>query len=195
MNYYDPNSFENIQVSTGSQDISMGTSGVVVNIVSKSGTNVFSGMGVYTYQGDKTQWDNIDPTLKGQGFRPNANAVDYITNYNGQAGGPMIKNKLFYFGSINFQPTHVHVPGFPVVAPTNVPTQLLNTSQEDTTDILTGAGKFTYQLNASNRFDSYLQKQRYDKPNRGASNTQHAGLGVQGIRHRQHGADRCGTGW
>jgi hypothetical protein len=170
MNYYDPNSFENIQVSTGSQDISMGTSGVVVNLVSKSGTNVFSGLGLYTYQGDKTQWDNIDPTLKAQGFRPNANAVDYITNTNVQAGGPAIKNKLFYFGSLNFQPTHVRVPGFPIPAPTNVPTQL-SSSDEDTTDILTGAGKITYQLNASNRFDSYIQKQRYDKPNRGASNT------------------------
>jgi hypothetical protein len=174
MNYYDPNSFENIQVSTGSQDIAMGTSGVVVNLVSKSGTNVFSGLGLYTYQGDKTQWDNIDPTLQKQGFRPNANAVDYITNTNFQAGGPAIKNKLFYFGSINFQPTHVRVPGFPVVAPTNVPTQLAGTSDEDTTDILTGAGKFTYQMNASNRFDAYIEKQRYDKPNRGASsgNTQ-----------------------
>jgi hypothetical protein len=171
MNYYDPNSFENIQVSTGSQDISMGTSGVVVNLVSKSGTNVFSGMGLYTYQGDKTQWDNIDTALKGQGFRPNANAVDYIANYNGQAGGPMIKNKLFYFGSINFQPTHVRVAGFPVVSPTNIPTQLFGTSDEDTTDILTGAGKFTYQLNSSHRFDAYVQKQRYDKPNRGAGNT------------------------
>jgi hypothetical protein len=171
MSYYDPNSFENVQVSTGSQDISMGTSGVVVNMVSKSGTNVFSGMGLYTYQGDKTQWDNIDPTLKGQGFRPNANAVDYITNTNAQAGGPMIKNKLFYFGSFNYQPTHVRVAGFPVVAPTNVPTQLFGTSDEDTTDILTGTGKFTYQANASNRFDAYFQKQRYDKPNRGAGIT------------------------
>ncbi len=169
MNYYDPNSFENIQVATGSQDISMGTSGVVVNLVSKSGTNVFSGLGLYTYQGDKTQWDNVDSTLNKQGFRPNANAVDYITNTNFQAGGPLIKNKLFYFGSINFQPTHVRVPGFPQPAPGNIPTSLGSTSDEDTTDILTGAGKFTYQLNASNRFDSYIQKQRYDKPNRAAA--------------------------
>ena len=43
MNYYDPSSFDNIQVSTGAQDISMGTSGVVVNLVTKSGTNAFSG--------------------------------------------------------------------------------------------------------------------------------------------------------
>ena len=46
-------------------------------------------MALQTYQGDKTQWDNIDTTLKNAGFRPNANAVDYITNTNVQAGGPI----------------------------------------------------------------------------------------------------------
>ena len=39
MNYYDPTSFQNIQVTTGAQDISLGTSGVSINMVTKSGTN------------------------------------------------------------------------------------------------------------------------------------------------------------
>lgn len=172
MNYYDPSSFQNIQVSSGAQDISMGTSGVVINMVTKSGTNVFAGQFLQTYQGDNTQWDNIDTTLKNAGFRPDANGVHYITNTNGQAGGPLVKNKMFYFGSLNFQPTHVRVPGFPAVSP--VPVKLDSTSTEDTTDILTGTGRLTYQANSSNRFDIYGSKQRYDKPNRGASasNTQ-----------------------
>jgi hypothetical protein len=36
MNYYIPTEFENVQVQTGSQDISMGTGGVVINMVSSS---------------------------------------------------------------------------------------------------------------------------------------------------------------
>ena len=36
----------------------------------------------------------------------------------------------------------------------------------DTTDIIAAEGKLTYQPNASNRFEGYLSKQRYDKPNR-----------------------------
>ena len=168
MNYYDPSSFDNILVSSGAQDISVGTSGVVINMVTKSGTNRWNGQALQTYQGDKTQADNIDDTLKQAGFRPNANAVDYITNSNVQAGGPIIRNKLYAFGSFNHQPTHVNVAGFPAVSP--LPVQLGDTSVQDTTDITTGTGRLTYQL-ARHKFDLYGSRQRYDKPNRGAGPT------------------------
>jgi hypothetical protein len=168
MNYYDPSSFDNILVSSGAQDISIGTSGVVINMVTKSGTNRFQGQFLQTYQGEKTQWDNIDDALKQAGFRPDANAVDYITNTNFQAGGPLLRNKMYYFGSFNHQPTHVNVPGFPAVSP--VPVLLGDTSNQDTTDITTVTGRLTYQM-AKHRFDVYGSKQRYDKPNRGANAT------------------------
>ena len=168
MNYYDPSSFDNILVSSGAQDISVGTSGVVINMVTKSGTNRLTGQVLQTFQGKGTQEDNIDDTLKGFGFRPDANAVDYITNTNAQAGGPLLRNKLFFFGSFNHQPTHVNVPGFPAVSP--VPVLLADTSVQDSTDITTGTGRLTYQL-AAHKFDVYGSKQRYDKPNRGAGPT------------------------
>jgi len=168
MNYYDPSSFDNILVSSGAQDISVGTSGVVINMVTKSGTNRFTGQVLQTYQGHGTQGDNIDASLRAAGFRPNANAVDYITNTNVQAGGPMLRNKLFYFGSFNHQPTHVNVPGFPAVSP--LPVELADTSNQDTTDITTGTGRLTYQF-SRHKFDVYGSKQRYDKPNRGAGST------------------------
>lgn len=171
MSYYIPTVMENVEVSTGSQDISVGTGGILINMVTKSGTNKFGGSVLQTYQGEKTQADNIDAGLKAAGIRPNANATDIITNSNFQAGGPLLRNKLFYFGSGNYQATHVAVVGFPAVVPYSfVPTPLGNTSDKDTTDILAGEGKITYQLSGNNRFEGYLSKQRYDKPNRGASN-------------------------
>jgi len=45
MNYYIPSAFENIQVSTGAQDIAVGTGGVFINMVTKSGTNQLKGEG------------------------------------------------------------------------------------------------------------------------------------------------------
>jgi hypothetical protein len=171
MNYYDPSSFQNIQVSTGAQDIALATSGVVINMVTKSGTNRYLGQALETYQGRKTQWDNITPELQSVGFRPEANAVDYITNTNFQHGGPLQRGRLFYYGAINFQPTHVNVVGFPPIPPAQIPTINVNASIQDTTDILTGSGKLTYQYNPSNRFEVYLQKQRYDKPNRDSGPT------------------------
>ncbi len=171
MNYYEPSTFENISVVTGAQDISMGTSGTLINMVTRSGTNRFGGQTLGTYQGKRTQWDNIDETLKQQGFRPEANSNEMTTNFNVQAGGPFIANKLFYFGSINDQRTHVNVPGFPAVSPAVVPpvnTPTDDVSTQDTTDIFSFSGKLTYALNGSNRFEAYGNRQWYDKPNRGA---------------------------
>jgi hypothetical protein len=174
MNYYIPSAFENIQVSTGAQDIAIGTGGVLINMVSKSGTNTFQGLALQTYQGKRTQSNNVDDELLQSGFRPDANSTELITNSNFQLGGPVMKNKMFFFGSVNFQATHVNVPGFPAVVPSYVPSPLADSSDQDTTDILAGEGKITYQLGPANRFEGYLSKQRYDKPNRGSGtgNTQ-----------------------
>jgi hypothetical protein len=171
MNYYIPSAFENIQVSTGAQDISVGTGGVFINMVTKSGTNRFQGQALQTYQSKHTQSNNVDEELLSLGFRPDANSTSLITNSNVQVGGPLLQNKLFYFGSLNYQATHVRVPGFPVAAPSYIATPLSGTSNQDTTDIVAGEGKLTYQLGSANRFEGYLSKQRYDKPNRAASIT------------------------
>jgi len=171
MNYYIPSAFENIQVSTGAQDISIGTGGVLINMVTKSGTNAFSGQALQTYQGRATQASNVDANLLSKGFRPEANSTELITNSNFQLGGPVLKNRMFFFGSMNYQATHVKVPGFPTAIPTYIASPLGDTSDQDTTDILAGEGKVTYQVGAANRFEGYVSKQRYDKPNRGAGAT------------------------
>ncbi len=168
MNYYEPSTFENIQVTTGAQDISMGTSGTLINMVTRSGTNRFAGQTLATYQGKKTQWDNVDGALQAAGFRPEANAVGFISNFNAQAGGPFLRNRLFYFGSYNDQRTHVNVPGYPAIPPPQVPS-ILSGNTQDTTDIRSVSGKLTYSLNSANRFEGYANRQWYDKPNRGAS--------------------------
>ena len=169
MNYYIPSAFENISVSSGAEDIAVGTGGVLINMVTKSGTNRFSGQALQTYQGKDTQGSNVDSTLLNAGFLPNSNSTNLLTNTNVQAGGPLIRNQLFYFGSFNFQATHVGVPGFPAVAPSYIQTPLSGTSNLDTTDILAGEGKITYQHGRKDRFEGYLSKQRYDKPNRAAA--------------------------
>jgi hypothetical protein len=166
MNYYEPATFENVQVTTGAQDISMGTSGTLINMVTRSGTNRFGGQFGGTYQGKPTQWDNVDEELKEAGFRPEAQAVDYISNANVQAGGPLVQNRLFYFGNLNNQQTHVNVPGYPAISPPQVP-QITSGNERDSTTIWSTSGKLTYGLGNS-RLEGYGNYQWYDKPNRGA---------------------------
>lgn len=161
--YYDPSSFADIQVSSGAQDISVPSGGVFINMVTKTGTNRFQGSTLFTYQGEKTQSDNIDAELQQAGIRPNANAVDKITNFNANAGGPIVENKLFYFAALNDQRTHVNVVGFPAVD--TFPQVSENT---DITSILANS---TYQMTGAHRIQGTFSRQVYDKPNRGASNT------------------------
>ena len=160
--YYDPSSFSDIQVSSGAQDITVPSGGVFINMVTKSGSNRFTTEGLFTFQGEGTQYGNVDEELQGFGLRKGANAVDRITNLNFNVGGPLVRNKLFYFGAVNDQRTHVNVVGFPAV-----PTPGL---QKEPTDITSVLGKATYQINLAHRISGEGSRQVYDKPNRGASN-------------------------
>ena len=163
--YYDPSSFEDIQVSSGAQDITVPTGGVFINMVTKSGTNRFGSSALFTYQGEGTQADNIDEDLRNFGLRPNAAAVDRITNINVNAGGPLVRNRAFYFAALNDQRTHVNVVGFPAVGNFN------DDEIIEKTDITSVFARPTVQLGINHRLDGTISRQVYDKPNRAASNT------------------------
>jgi hypothetical protein len=163
--YYDPSSFEDIQVSSGANDITVPTGGVFINMVTKSGTNRFGSQTLFTYQAEGTQSDNIDEELMNFGIRPNAAAVDKITNFNVNVGGPLVRNKAFFFAALNDQRTHVNVVGFPATG---------NFGGDDIiekTDITSIFARPTLQAGNNHRFDATISRQLYDKPNRGASNT------------------------
>jgi hypothetical protein len=162
--YYDPSSFQDIQVSSGANDITAPTGGVLINMVTKSGSNRLTGQVLDTYQGKKTQWDNIDASLQQNGVRPKGAAVDYIKNFNVNAGGPIVKNKVFYFAAVNDQRTAVHFVGFPSPAWTGKP-------EPDTTNITSVLVNPTYQMTGRNRLQTTLTRQVYDKINRGADSS------------------------
>lgn len=153
--YYDIDAFDDIQVSTGAHDITVPTSGVFLNMITKTGGNKWSGSTTFTWTGDSLQARNDhDATLQKYGFRPDGNTSDFVSDINVTAGGPLVQNKLRFFGS--FRDWRVHQ---------NVPVQ---NSQVvlDQTNITDGLGNFTWQANQNNRFTGFYSRQRYSKPNR-----------------------------
>ena len=97
--YYDFDAFEDIQVSTGAHDITVPTSGVFLNMVTKSGSDAWRGRGTFAWLGDATQTQNIDDELRRLGFRPESNSVDFVSDVNVSGGGPLIERKLRMFAS------------------------------------------------------------------------------------------------
>jgi hypothetical protein len=153
--YYDFDAFDDIQVSTGAHDITVPTSGVFLNMITKTGSNKWNGSTTFTYTNDSLQGRNdTDPTLQKYGFRPNGNTSDFVSDINVAAGGPIVQNKLRFFGS--FRDWRVHQ---------NVPVQN-SQSVLDQTNITSGLGNATWQLNQNNRVTGFYSRQRYSKPNR-----------------------------
>jgi hypothetical protein len=159
--YYDFDAFEDIQVSTGAHDISVPTGGVFLNMVTKSGGENWRGRMTGAWLGDATQTQNIDDSLLRYGFRPETNAVDFVSDINISAGGPVLARKLRIFTSFRDWRVHVNVPA------------AFSTLVLDKTDITSGLINANYQLSNNNRLTGLYSRQYYKKPNRflGALNT------------------------
>ena len=153
--YYDIDAFDDIQVSTGAHDITVPTSGVFLNMVTKTGGNKWAGGATFTWLGDNTQARNDhNPTLQKYGIRQDSDTSNFVSDANVTIGGPLVQNKLRFFGA--FRDWRVHQ---------NVPVQNAQVVL-DQTNITDGLGNFTYQLNQNNRLTGFYSRQRYSKPNR-----------------------------
>ncbi|HUQ88631.1 MAG TPA: TonB-dependent receptor [Vicinamibacterales bacterium] len=152
--YYDFDAFDDIQVSTGAHDITVPTSGVFLNMVTKSGSDQWHGRTTVAWLGDSTQTQNIDDNLLHYGFRPETNAVDFVSDANISGGGPLIARKLRVFGSFRDWRVHVNVPA------------AFSTLVLDRTDITSGLVNANYQINDANRLTGLYARQYYKKPHR-----------------------------
>ena len=99
--YFDYDAFDEIQISTGGNDIKQATGGVGLNFVVKRGTNQFRGTARGYYTGDSLEATNLPDELAARGVTPEtADHNQEITEVGGDIGGPILKDKLFFWGSI-----------------------------------------------------------------------------------------------
>ena len=75
------------------------TGGPVANIVPKSGGNMFSGSAFYSGTSSRFQGSNIDAALRGAGIQdPPTVRSNWDTN--GALGGPIKRDRLWFFGNV-----------------------------------------------------------------------------------------------
>lgn len=94
--YYDFGAIEEIQVTTGGNDALQMTGGVGINIVTKRGSNEFHGSARGFFTNDALQNENVTGTI---GDLPPQ--VNQILEFGGEVGGPIIKDRLWFWGSAN----------------------------------------------------------------------------------------------
>jgi hypothetical protein len=87
---------DTVNISTSSFDAEQGNAGgAAVTVITKSGTNLFKGSGFEYYNSDKL---NATPRFFGKGTTPEKLPLTANT-YGATLGGPIAKNKVFFFGS------------------------------------------------------------------------------------------------
>jgi Carboxypeptidase regulatory-like domain len=159
--YYDYGSFQELQLGADGNDASSATPGVQLNAIVKSGGNRLKGDFYFDYENSAWQGHNVTDDLRRVGVGEGQRMTMY-RDPNIAIGGPIKRDKFWYFVSVRDQQTGVTVPGFPVDAPSNFefPTRLTNYTY-----------KLNYQLSRNNRLGHYIQWGRKFQPYRGASST------------------------
>src|SRR5262245_29875480 len=94
--YYDFDAFDEINVSTGGTDLKIPTGGIGINFVTKRGTNAFHGSVRGFLANHKLQSNNLPDEVTGQS---EANHTDQIFDWGADLGGPIVKDKLWFWGS------------------------------------------------------------------------------------------------
>jgi hypothetical protein len=104
--YFDFEAFNEIAVSTGGNDLQVQSGGININLTTKRGTNRFHGGGRMLMAHDDFSFGNVpdemkdDPRLQGN---DKANHIRQISDYGAELGGPIIKDKLWFYGTYGKQ--------------------------------------------------------------------------------------------
>jgi hypothetical protein len=107
-NPFSIDALENFSVQIVPYDVTQsGSAGATINAVSKSGTNEFHGSAYYLYTSDKWQGADIYGTTIGQRTVPQIERT-----WGATLGGPIIKNKLFFF--LNYEKVSNPSGGIPI---------------------------------------------------------------------------------
>jgi len=112
--YYNFDSLDQIQVVTGGGDVSVQSGGVAINLVTKSGSNVFKGTLNGTFENDRMQAQNVTQALfnAGAGGFLSGNPIKKIDVYTAEYGGPILRNKFWFWGSYGVQDINVGIINF-----------------------------------------------------------------------------------
>jgi carboxypeptidase family protein len=117
--YFNFDSLEQIQVTNGGGDVSVQSSGLSINIVTKSGSNVFKGTAHGTFENSSMESNNVSLSQFNAANIPGSangflsgNPIKKITVIDGDYGGPIMKNRLWFWGSLSRQDINDGIANF-----------------------------------------------------------------------------------
>jgi len=142
--YFDYASLEEAFLGTSGQGAEMPNPGVQSQFIAKSGGNQFNGEYYLDWYNNALQGSNIPDEVIARGIREGSNEIDRYYDTAIQAGGPIKKDKIWWFGTYRKQFNAVAQPQF-------------RFDQTFDTELWNAVGKGTYQVNQKNKIIGYYQ--------------------------------------
>jgi hypothetical protein len=99
--YFDFDSFQEMQITTAAADPSIMSGGVSLNFITKQGGNNFRGQFSFYGTSEALQADNRTQELKDANYF--GNKINSIRDYGFDVGGPVIKDKMWFWGAYRVQ--------------------------------------------------------------------------------------------
>ena len=101
--YFDFDTFEEMRVTTGgAADVATQTGGVAVNLVTRRGGSEIGATARFYLTDQALQSDNLTTDLRSKGVA-NTNKIQQIKDFGASAGGPIVKDKLWWWGAYGAQ--------------------------------------------------------------------------------------------
>ncbi|MGE5244351.1 MAG: carboxypeptidase regulatory-like domain-containing protein [Betaproteobacteria bacterium] len=120
MYYMDYGSAEEISVDTAAMGAEVGGGGGAnINVIPKSGGNELTGQAVYSATGKSLAGNNLTEKARLDGITASS-SLQKLTDFNANAGGPFVKDRLWWFGSVRNYATDENVAGFPILFNSNL---------------------------------------------------------------------------
>jgi hypothetical protein len=148
--YFDYSSLEEVFLGTSGQSAEMPNPGVQSQFIAKSGGNQFSGEAYLDWYNNSLQGSNIPDSytapgaFNGSPIRAHSNEIDRYYDWALNVGGPVVKDKIWWFGTYRTQFNAVAQPNF-------------NFDSTFDTKLWNAVGKVTYQANQKHKFIGYYQ--------------------------------------
>jgi len=144
---FDFDALDTIAVTTGgAADVTQQTGGVAVNMLTRRGGNALAGSARFYFTDHAFQGSNLTEALRNEGV-PNTNRIEYLRDFGFNAGGPVVKNRLWLWGAYGVQ----DIFNYTIF------------DFQDRTQFSTFSAKLDAEIFRGNRFEALLASSARDK--------------------------------
>jgi len=160
--YFNEGMFSEMSYQTGGISAESSGGGVRLNMIPKDGGNTLKGDVFFSATGVSLQADPLTPELQSQGLQA-GNALKSIHDLNVSAGGPLAKNRLWFFASTRHWGVDQTLSNsfYPTAASTPTDTSFTPDQSNQVVDnnlIKSYMVRLTWQVSPKNKFAFYFDK-------------------------------------